>query len=81
MHVMLQPKTWKADAALFPCELSAEAQQLAAGAVRGAVQTWGERQLSELEAEERLAVVSEKAPTNDATIAQVRAAALSRRLA
>lgn len=37
-------------------------------AVKAAVSGWGERQLDELEAEERLAFACEKAPTSDPVI-------------
>lgn len=39
-----------------------------AEAVKAAVSGWGERQLDELEAEERLAFACEKAPTSDPVI-------------
>lgn len=35
---------------------------------------WGERQLAELEAEDRLAIACERAPTSDPVIAKLRAA-------
>ena len=44
-------------------------------AVKAAVAGWGERQLQELEAEERLAFACEKAPTDDPIISKVRARA------
>ena len=43
-----------------------------ADAVKAAVSGWGERQLEELEAEDRLAFACEKAPTTDPVIEKVR---------
>lgn len=45
---------------LFPCKLSNKNTQLAEEAVQLAVKTWGQRSLSELEAEERLSYSCEK---------------------
>lgn len=45
-----------------------------AQAVAAAKGAWGERQLAELEAEDRLAVACERAPTSDPVIAKLRAA-------
>ncbi len=42
-----------------------------AEAVKAAVAGWGERQLDELEAEDRLAFACEKAPTTDPVIEKV----------
>ncbi|KAI3428100.1 hypothetical protein D9Q98_006483 [Chlorella vulgaris] len=67
-------KTWAVSAGLFPCDLSAGAQQLCSDAVAAAVAGWGERQLDELEAEERLAFACEKAPSTDPVIDKIRAA-------
>jgi preprotein translocase subunit SecA len=41
-------------------------------AAAGAAEAWGSRQLTPLEAEDRLAVACEKAPTDDATLSQLR---------
>lgn len=45
---------------LFPCELSKETVSLTKDAVDMAVKTWGQRTLTELEAEERLSYSCEK---------------------
>lgn len=45
---------------LFPCKLSSENAKLAEEAVQLAVKTWGQRSLSELEAEDRLSYSCEK---------------------
>lgn len=45
---------------LFPCDLSSEKAKLAEEAVQFAVMTWGQKSLTELEAEERLSYSCEK---------------------
>lgn len=45
---------------LFPCKLSNEKVKLAEEAVQSAVEAWGQKSLTELEAEERLSYSSEK---------------------
>lgn len=45
-----------------------------AQAVAAAKEAWGQRQLSELDAEERLAMACEKAPTSDHATSKLRAA-------
>lgn len=72
----LTSKSWAVNPALFPCDLSAEADKLAQDAVKSAVEAWGERQLMELDAEERLAFACEKAPTSDPVALALRAAFL-----
>ena len=65
-------KTWKVSADLFPIKISAEAERLLKDAVDLAVKQYGERSLSELEAEDRLATASEKAPSDDPAILKLR---------
>ncbi len=67
-------KTWKASPQVFPTQLSREAEQLLKEAVEMAVREYGERSLPELEAEEKVAVAAEKAPTDDPVIQKLRAA-------
>lgn len=67
-------KTWKVNESLFPCKLSKEKMSLAEEAVELAVKTWGQRSLTELEAEERLSYSCEKGPTRDEVIAKLRSA-------
>ncbi|CAL8466787.1 g6323 [Coccomyxa elongata] len=67
-------KTWAASPKLFPCEVTAEGKRLMEEAVAAAKGAWGERQLPELEAEDRLAIACERAPTSDPVIAKLRAA-------
>ncbi|MDY6940865.1 MAG: preprotein translocase subunit SecA [Cyanobacteriota bacterium] len=67
-----KPKTWKVSPQIFPTALSAETEAQLKEAVEFAVQEYGERSLPELEAEDKLAVASEKAPTEDAVIQKLR---------
>ncbi|MFN5854384.1 MAG: preprotein translocase subunit SecA [Pseudanabaenaceae cyanobacterium] len=69
-----QRKTWKASEAIFPCDLSTEAQTLLKDAVKFAVDTLGLQSKMELEAEDMLAVAAEKAPTDDPVIQKLREA-------
>lgn len=48
---------------LFPCKLSDENSKLAEEAVQLAVKIWGQKSLTELEAEERLSYACEKVNT------------------
>ena len=68
------PSSWKVNPKLFPCDISEEGMRLAKEAVDTAVSTWGERQLEELDAEERLAFACEKAPTADPVLQKIRKA-------
>ncbi|AFZ18298.1 preprotein translocase subunit SecA [Allocoleopsis franciscana] len=65
-------KTWKASPQIFPTELSKETEQLLKDAVNFAVKRYGERSLPELEADEKIAVAAEKAPTDDPVIEKLR---------
>ncbi|KAJ7977745.1 Protein translocase subunit SecA [Quillaja saponaria] len=69
-------KTWKVNEKLFPCKLSNENAKMAEEAVQLAAKTWGQRSLTELEAEERLSYSSEKGPADDEVIAKLRSAFL-----
>ncbi|KAI4349807.1 hypothetical protein L6164_010361 [Bauhinia variegata] len=69
-------KTWKVNEKLFPCNLSNENIKLAEEGVQLAVKTWGQRSLTELEAEERLSYSCEKGPAQDEVIAKLRSAFL-----
>ncbi|PIA60685.1 hypothetical protein AQUCO_00300298v1 [Aquilegia coerulea] len=63
-------KNWKVNENLFPTKLSKGNTELAEEAVELAVKTWGQRALTELEAEERLSYSCEK----DKVIAKLREA-------
>ncbi|MDJ0796794.1 MAG: preprotein translocase subunit SecA [Calothrix sp. MO_167.B12] len=65
-------KTWKASPEVFPAQLTQATEKLLKSAVDFAVKEYGERSLSELEAEEKVAVAAEKAPTEDAVIQKLR---------
>lgn len=67
-------KTWKASPNIFPRELTAETEKLLKEAVNFAVKHHGEQSLPELEAEDMVAVASEKAPTDDPVIQNLRKA-------
>jgi len=67
-------KSWKASPQIYPTDLSKAAETLLKEAVDLAVKTYGERSLAELEAEDKVAVASEKAPTDDPVIQKLRAA-------
>ena len=68
------PKGWSVNPALFPCDLSDATKKQATEAVNMAKRAWGERKLTALEAEDRLSVACEKAPTEDAVIGALRQA-------
>ncbi len=65
-------KTWKASPQIFPTDLSRTTEAKLKEAVEFATATWGERSMSELEAEDKVAVAAEKAPTKDPAIQQLR---------
>ena len=65
-------KTWKASAQIFPTDLSQAGDQTLKEAVDVAIQTYGERSLPELQAEEKIAIAAEKAPTDDVVIQKLR---------
>jgi preprotein translocase subunit SecA len=66
-------KTWKVSSEIFPTQISQAAEQQLKEAVDVAVSQYGERNLSELQAEDKLAVAAEKAPTEDPVIQKLRA--------
>jgi len=66
-------KTWKVSPQIFPTGLSANAEKMLKEAVDFAVATYGERSLEELEAEDKVAIAAEKAPTQDPVIQKLRA--------
>ena len=60
--------------ALYPCALSEATDGLLVQLAQGLVKAWGDRQLSVLELEDRIAQAAEKAPTDDPQIQQLREA-------
>ncbi|MBR8828563.1 MAG: preprotein translocase subunit SecA [Gomphosphaeria aponina SAG 52.96 = DSM 107014] len=65
-------KTWRASPQIFPTELSKETEKLLLETVKFAAEKYGEQSLGELEAEEKVAIASENAPTNDPVIEKIR---------
>jgi preprotein translocase subunit SecA len=65
-------KTWRVAQEIYPTVLSSETETKLKEAVKFAVDTHGLQSLPELEAEEKLAIASENAPTNDPVIQQLR---------
>jgi preprotein translocase subunit SecA len=65
-------KSWKASPQIYPTPLSKETEKKLKEAVDFAVREYGERSLPELEAEDRVAVAAEKAPTEDPVIQRLR---------
>ncbi len=57
---------------IFPTTLSSETEEKLKEAVKFAVQEYGSQSLSELEADEKVAIASEKAPTDDPVIGKLR---------
>ncbi|XWK91410.1 MAG: preprotein translocase subunit SecA [Phormidium sp.] len=65
-------KTWKASPQIFPTELSKETEKALKEAVDLAAKEYGERSMPELEAEDKVAIASEKAPTDDLVVQKLR---------
>ncbi len=65
-------KNWKPSSDIFPCELSSETETKLKDAVKLAVEIYGQQSLSELDAEEKIAIAAEKAPTEDPVIQALR---------
>jgi len=65
-------KTWRASADIFPTELSAETIKMMTEAVKFAVKEYGEQSLSELDAEEKIAIAAENSPAEDPVVAKLR---------
>ncbi len=58
----------------YPCELTKDTDQELVTLARDLVKAWGDRSLSLVEFDERIATASEKAPTNDPQITLLRSA-------
>ncbi|MDJ1183402.1 preprotein translocase subunit SecA [Roseofilum casamattae] len=67
-----KPKTWKVSPKIFPTEISASTEAKLKEVVDLAVAEYGERSLSELAAEDKIAIAAEKAPTSDPIIQKLR---------
>jgi preprotein translocase subunit SecA len=57
---------------LYPCALSDDAEHALVALAKELVQAWGDRALSLLELEDRIALAAEKAPTTDPQIQKMR---------
>ena len=68
------PSEAKAIGNLYPCQLTDATDQALAELARELVKVWGDRALSVIELEDRIATAAEKAPTDDPQIAALRAA-------
>jgi preprotein translocase subunit SecA len=66
-------KNWSpSDSDIFPTQLSPEIEEMLKAMIKIAVDNYGQQSLSELEAEEKIAVASEKAPSKDPVIKKLR---------
>ncbi|MGC1307265.1 MAG: preprotein translocase subunit SecA [Phormidesmis sp.] len=65
-------KTWKVAPQIFPTDLSAGTLTALKDAVDFAVKTYGAQSISELAAEDKVAIAAEKAPTDDPVIQKLR---------
>jgi preprotein translocase subunit SecA len=65
-------KTWKASPDIFPTKISAETEKTLKSAIDFAVTHYGLQSLTELDAEEVIAVACEKAPTDNPAIQKLR---------
>ncbi len=65
-------KTWQVSPDIYPTTISAETEELLKKTVKFAVDQYGLQSLTELEAEDRLAIASEKGPTDDPVILKLR---------
>ncbi len=65
-------KTWKVSANIFPTDIAKETEAMLKDAVNFCVQHYGERSLSELDADEVIAVACEKAPTEIEAVQKLR---------
>ena len=68
------PSEAKAIGNLYPCQLTEAADQSLADLARDLVKAWGDRALTVIELEDRIATAAEKAPTEDPQIAALRTA-------
>ncbi|MFM7549354.1 MAG: preprotein translocase subunit SecA [Cyanobacteriota bacterium] len=66
------PSEARAIGALYPCPLSDRTEHSLSALARDLVTAWGDRQLSVLELEDRIAQAAEKAPTEDPQIQALR---------
>ncbi len=65
-------KTWRVSQEIFPTKLSQSTEDKLKEAVKFAVDKYGQQSLPELEADEKVAIASENAPTDDPVIQRLR---------
>ncbi len=68
----LKKKNWAASPDIFPTKLSGETETMLKEAVKFAAKEYGEQSIPELEAEEKIAIAAENAPTEDPVIQKLR---------
>jgi preprotein translocase subunit SecA len=66
------PSEARAMGNLYPCNLSPDTDEALVGLARQLVSSWGDRALTVLELEDRIALAAEKAPTQDPQIQALR---------
>ncbi|EAQ75811.1 MULTISPECIES: preprotein translocase subunit SecA [unclassified Synechococcus] len=69
---LMAPSEARAIGGLYPCTLSEESERELAHLARELVKVWGDRALTVLELEDRIAQAAEKAPAEDPQIQQLR---------
>tara|TARA_Y100001968_G_scaffold227706_1_gene210488 strand:+ start:18484 stop:21336 length:2853 start_codon:yes stop_codon:yes gene_type:complete len=67
-----KPKQSRSLESLFPCQLTSESDEFLADLSRKLVKSWGDRALTLIELEDRIATAGEKAPTDDQEITLLR---------
>ena len=65
-------KKWQPSVDIFPTQLSQKTQELIKSVVKFAVDKYGLQSVTELEAEEKIAIASENAPTEDVFVLKLR---------
>ncbi|MEY2984995.1 MAG: Protein export cytoplasm protein SecA ATPase helicase [Cyanobacteriota bacterium] len=65
-------KTWQVSPDIYPTTITAATEEMLKQAVKFAVDQYGIQSLTELEAEDKLAIASEKGPTDDPVILKLR---------
>ncbi len=66
------PSEAKAIGTLYPCQLQADTEEALGALARDLVQAWGDRSLTVLELEDRIAQAAEKAPIDDPQLLKLR---------
>ena len=72
--MLAAPSLTRSGESLYPCPLTDDTDQALGQLARDLVKAWGDRALSVIELEERIATAAEKAPTEDSQIQSLREA-------